>query len=122
MKLINCIFLVRAMSLGPDQLLLRGALLRNTNWVFGAVIYTGHETKLMKNSTSAPLKRSTVDKMTNTQILMLFFILLVLCLLSAVCNEIWTRLHVGKDWYIGLGGKIKLSLRSYGKIEMTKPN
>lgn len=93
---------VQAMALGPDQLLLRGALLRNTNWIFGAVIYTGHETKLMKNSTSAPLKRSTVDKMTNTQILMLFFILLVLCLLSAIFNELWTRIHQSKDWYIGL--------------------
>lgn len=93
------------MALGPDQLLLRGALLRNTNWVFGAVIYTGHETKLMKNSTSAPLKRSTVDKMTNTQILMLFFILLVLCLLSAIFNELWTRLYKDKHKYIGLDGK-----------------
>lgn len=92
--------------MGPDQLLLRGALLRNTNWIFGVVIYTGHETKLMKNSTSAPLKRSTVDKMTNTQILMLFFMLLVLCLLSAIFNELWTRIHQKKDWYIGLDGKL----------------
>lgn len=67
--------------LGPDQVLLRGAMLRNTSWVFGVVIYTGHDTKLMRNSTSAPLKRSTVDKMTNTQILMLFFILIFLCLI-----------------------------------------
>jgi phospholipid-transporting ATPase len=44
--------------LGPDQLLLRGAVLRNTTWVFGIVIYTGHDTKLMRNSTSAPLKVS----------------------------------------------------------------
>ena len=43
-------------SLGPDQLLLRGAMLRNTSWVFGIVVYTGHDTKLMRNSTSAPLK------------------------------------------------------------------
>ena len=50
------------MPLSPDQILLRGAKLQNTKWVFGLVIYTGHETKLMKNSaTSAPLKRSTVS-------------------------------------------------------------
>lgn len=46
----------RAVALGPDQVLLRGAMLRNTSWVFGIVIYTGHDTKLMRNSTSAPLK------------------------------------------------------------------
>lgn len=45
-----------AVSLGPDQLLLRGAMLRNTSWIFGVVVYTGHDTKLMRNSTSAPLK------------------------------------------------------------------
>jgi len=80
-------------------------MLRNTSWVFGLVIYTGHESKLMKNSTRAPLKRSTVDKMTNTQILMLFFMLLVLCIFSAVFNQLWTAVHAGKDWYIALQGK-----------------
>lgn len=77
-------------------------MLRNTSWIFGLVIYTGHETKLMKNSTSAPLKRSNVDKLTNTQVLMLFGILLFMCILSAVCNEIWMIQHADTDWYIGL--------------------
>ncbi|RUP47047.1 hypothetical protein BC936DRAFT_146193 [Jimgerdemannia flammicorona] len=37
-------------ALDPTQLLLRGAQLRNTSWVYGAVVFTGHETKLMLNS------------------------------------------------------------------------
>lgn len=37
-----------AVSLGPDQILLRGTQLRNTQWVFGIVVYTGHDTKLMQ--------------------------------------------------------------------------
>ncbi|XP_065159233.1 probable phospholipid-transporting ATPase IA isoform X4 [Atheta coriaria] len=90
------------MPLGPDQILLRGAMLRNTSWVFGVVIYTGHETKLMHNSTKAPLKRSSVDKLTNVQILLLFGILLVMCLICAIFNEIWTARHSSVDWYIGL--------------------
>lgn len=94
-----------AQPLGPDQVLLRGAMLRNTSWIFGIVIYTGHETKLMKNSTSAPLKRSTVDKLTNTQVLMLFGILIFMCVISAVCNEIWMNQHSDTDWYIGLKSK-----------------
>lgn len=36
------------MPLGPDQILLRGAQLRNTQWVHGVVVYTGHDTKLMQ--------------------------------------------------------------------------
>ncbi|KOB69934.1 putative p-type atpase [Operophtera brumata] len=49
---------------------------------------------------AAPLKRSTIDRQTNTQILMLFIILLVLSLISATFNEFWVRTH--SDWYIGL--------------------
>ncbi|XP_062560448.1 phospholipid-transporting ATPase IA isoform X12 [Armigeres subalbatus] len=91
-----------AVALGPDQLLLRGAMLRNTSWIFGIVIYTGHDTKLMRNSTSAPLKRSTVDRLTNTQILMLFFILIFLCIVSCIFNQIWTKDHYKTDWYLGI--------------------
>ncbi|XP_028136313.2 probable phospholipid-transporting ATPase IA isoform X2 [Diabrotica virgifera virgifera] len=88
--------------LGPDQILLRGAILRNTAWVFGIVIYTGHETKLMKNSAIPPLKRSTVDKMTNVQILLLFGVLFVMCLICSIFNVLWTKSHADSDWYIGL--------------------
>ncbi|XP_026745960.1 probable phospholipid-transporting ATPase IA isoform X2 [Trichoplusia ni] len=90
----------KTIPLGLDQMLLRGSMLRNTNYIYGVVIYTGHETKLMKNSTKAPLKRSSIDRQTNTHILMLFIILLTLSLLSAGFNELWMKSH--SDWYIGL--------------------
>ncbi|XP_037297496.1 probable phospholipid-transporting ATPase IA isoform X3 [Manduca sexta] len=90
----------KTIPLGLDQMLLRGAMLRNTTWIHGIVVYTGHETKLMKNSTKAPLKRSSIDRQTNTHILMLFLILLALSLLSAAFNELWMHNH--SDWYIGL--------------------
>jgi phospholipid-transporting ATPase len=41
----------KQVPLGPDQLLLRGAQIRNTPWVYGITIFTGHETKLMQNAT-----------------------------------------------------------------------
>lgn len=91
----------QAIPLGPDQLLLRGAMLRNTKWIFGIVIYTGHESKLMLNSTSAPLKRSNVEKVTNQAILILFVILIFLSLLSAIASFVWTHNHVNTDWYLG---------------------
>ncbi|XP_040835802.1 phospholipid-transporting ATPase IB isoform X1 [Ochotona curzoniae] len=87
-------------SLGPDQILLRGTQLRNTQWVFGIVVYTGHDTKLMQNSTKAPLKRSNVEKVTNVQILVLFGILLVMALVSSVGALYWNGSHGGKNWYI----------------------
>jgi phospholipid-transporting ATPase len=41
----------RQVPLGPDQMLLRGAQIRNTPWVYGLTVFTGHETKLMRNAT-----------------------------------------------------------------------
>lgn len=77
----------RTLPLSADQLLLRGAQLRNTPWVYGLVVYAGHETKLMRNNaTSAPSKRSNVDRVTNTQILGLFFALIALSAITTVGN------------------------------------
>ena len=36
---------------GPNQLLLRGSQIRNTDWIYGVVVNAGHETKLMRNAT-----------------------------------------------------------------------
>ena len=38
---------LKAVPVNNDSILLRGAILKNTTWVFGFVIYTGHESKLM---------------------------------------------------------------------------
>lgn len=53
-------------------------------------------------------QRSTVDRLTNTQVLMLFIMLIFLCLVSAIFNEIWTRGHIEKDWYIGINSMLKM--------------
>lgn len=53
------------------QLLLRGSQLRNTKFVYGLVIYTGPDTKLMKNSRQAPLKQSNVEYSVNNSLYVL---------------------------------------------------
>ena len=73
--------------LGSDQILLRGSQLKNTAWIYGIVIYTGHETKLMignlepidsfSTSTNDSIcrilrlcrfKRTNVEQVTNSQV------------------------------------------------------
>ncbi|KAJ1546222.1 hypothetical protein HK096_005370, partial [Nowakowskiella sp. JEL0078] len=73
----------RELALEPTQLLLRGAQLRNTRWAYGIVVFTGHETKLMRNSTATPIKRTKVERQVNTQIVYLFCILLTM---SIICS------------------------------------
>jgi phospholipid-transporting ATPase len=45
-----------------ENFLLRGSSLRNTDWVYGVVAYTGHDTRIMRNSTCARAKFSRVEK------------------------------------------------------------
>ncbi|XP_041931097.1 phospholipid-transporting ATPase IA isoform X3 [Alosa sapidissima] len=88
--------------LGPDQILLRGAQLRNTQWVHGIVVYTGHDTKLMQNSTRPPLKLSNVERITNFQILVLFGCLLAISLVCSIGQTIWKYQYGNNAWYMDL--------------------
>ena len=45
--------LTKPMSLSVENFLLRGSSLRNTDFIYGIVTYTGHETKIMKNSANS---------------------------------------------------------------------
>ncbi|KAF2763443.1 putative phospholipid-transporting ATPase [Pseudovirgaria hyperparasitica] len=74
----------KELSLAPDQLLLRGATLRNTQWIHGVVVFTGHETKLMRNATATPIKTTNVQKMVNKQVLMLGVVLITLSIISTI--------------------------------------
>ncbi|KAK3302169.1 uncharacterized protein B0T15DRAFT_295097 [Chaetomium strumarium] len=74
----------KELPLNPEQLLLRGATLRNTPWVHGVVVFTGHETKLMRNATAAPIKRTKVERQLNKLVLVLVGMLLVLSVISTV--------------------------------------
>ncbi|CAH8541327.1 unnamed protein product [Schistosoma rodhaini] len=89
-----------AHPLNPTQLILRGASLKNTKWIFGLTVYTGKESKVMLNSTAAPLKRSTVERQTNNYILCLFGVLLFLTLFTFIANLVWTSWNEKKMWYL----------------------
>ena len=60
--------------LNIKQLLLRGSSLVNTKWIIGIVVYTGLDTKIMKNAENGKVKTSKVEIITNRLII---FILLV---------------------------------------------
>jgi phospholipid-transporting ATPase len=78
-------------SLSVRNVLLRGCVLKNTSWVVGAVCFTGHETKLMKNQADTPSKRSSLEKQTNRQVLQIFAVQFLMCLLSAVAGTLWAQ-------------------------------
>lgn len=100
----------RDIPLSPEQMILRGATLRNTAWIFGIVIFTGHETKLMRNATATPIKRTAVERVINLQIVALFGVLIVLALISSIGNVIQTTASAKHLSYLYLEGTSKVGL------------
>ncbi|XP_058091688.1 putative phospholipid-transporting ATPase 9 [Magnolia sinica] len=90
--------------LSPQQLLLRDSKLRNTDFIYGAVIFTGHDTKVMQNSTKPPSKRSKIEMKMDKIIYFLFSVLVLMSVVGSIFFGIWT----GKDlqdgklkrWYL----------------------
>ena len=91
--------------MGPDQILLRGCSLRNTEWVIGVTIFTGHETKIMKNSTNARPKRSKIEIATNHYILLIITLQICVCLCAATYQTLWAYFSGYKAWYLDLDMK-----------------
>ncbi|CAI9756119.1 unnamed protein product [Fraxinus pennsylvanica] len=90
-------------SLSPQQLLLRDSKLRNTGYIYGVVIFTGHDTKVIQNSTDPPSKRSKIEKKMDKIIYFLFGVLFVMAFVGSVYFGIVTKddLEGGhKRWYL----------------------
>jgi phospholipid-transporting ATPase len=65
-----------------DNILLRGAELRNTKVVYGIAVFTGADSKLSMNMTAMHHKRPRMDSITNQQI---FFVFCFQLLLATIC-------------------------------------
>ncbi|XP_007440101.1 probable phospholipid-transporting ATPase VD isoform X1 [Python bivittatus] len=98
-------------GLNKDNLLMRGCTVRNTETVVGIVVYAGHETKAMLNTTGARYKRSKLEKRMNGDILWCVLLLIVMCFTGAIGHGLWLSAHTvpplytsGKQPPAGLGG------------------
>lgn len=93
----------KKITLSFENLILRGCKLKNTEWILGIVIYTGHETKIMKNSQNARFKMSSIERGTNRQIIYLVLVQLVLCAFACTYNVVWLgNSRENNIFYIGL--------------------
>ncbi|XP_007456081.1 PREDICTED: probable phospholipid-transporting ATPase FetA-like [Lipotes vexillifer] len=75
--------------LDHDRLILRGCIIRNTDWCYGLVIFTGPDTKLMQNSGKSTFKRTHIDHLMNVLVLWIFLFLGSMCFVLAVGHCIW---------------------------------
>lgn len=106
--------------LSNENIVLRGCCIRNTKFVHGIAVYTGRDTKLMRNSgrpgllagglsnffakpTHTPLqrfqchvgnvrfKRTHIDKQLNKLVISIFIILVCMCMLMAILSANWEQ-------------------------------
>ena len=80
--------------LDAKQLLLKGAKLKNTRWIIGIVVYTGHNCKLMKNAKEPRTKFSSVESLMNKGLFLIFGLQGILCLLSAILRTIYFIIYL----------------------------
>ncbi|KAL8139510.1 hypothetical protein V2J09_005531 [Rumex salicifolius] len=90
------------LSLG--QLLLRDSKLRNTEYVYGVVIFTGHDTKVMQNATDPPSKRSKIERRMDKIVYVLFSTLMLISFIGSFFFGFETKKDIqdGKltRWYL----------------------
>ncbi|KAK6241994.1 hypothetical protein SCA6_007383 [Theobroma cacao] len=94
----------QTLPLSPNQILLRGCSLKNTEFIVGAVIFSGHETKVMMNSMNVPSKRSTLERKLDKLILTLFGTLFTMCLIGAIGSGVFID---RKYYFLGLSKSVE---------------
>ena len=99
--------------LSKEHLLYRGASLKNTEWMYGVVVYTGKDTKLVMNSKKAKLKRSNVEKKLNLYIFAVFVLLFVMCGTCTVGFGVWSKKKRLEEWYLFYPNNNSLSLDTF---------
>ncbi|XP_059479505.1 probable phospholipid-transporting ATPase IM isoform X2 [Neocloeon triangulifer] len=91
----------KSYALDNDKVVLRGCVLRNTQWCYGMVIFAGKDTKLMQNSGKTKFKRTSIDRLLNFIIIGIVFFLLSMCLFCTIACGFWETI-TGRHFQIYL--------------------
>ncbi|XP_067642214.1 phospholipid-transporting ATPase ID isoform X3 [Eurosta solidaginis] len=88
-------------ALDNEKILLRGCVLRNTQWCYGVVIFAGKDTKLMQNSGKTQFKSTGVDRLLNFIIIGIVLFLLSICAFFTLACAIWES-FIGQHFQVFL--------------------
>jgi len=82
-----------AIFIDKNSFLLRGCSLQQTEYIYGLVVYVGHNSKIMKNSPSARNKVSRIEEAMNWQIFIIIIAQLVLSFTGAFVNLVMSYIY-----------------------------
>jgi magnesium-transporting ATPase (P-type) len=88
-------------AIDTKNILLRGCVLRNTEWVIGIVVNTGHDTKILMSAAETKGKTSNLEVLASTEIKKIIFLLVCVCFVGATGQLIWNTSNNVRDiWYL----------------------
>ncbi|KAL7578624.1 hypothetical protein ACA910_009770 [Epithemia clementina (nom. ined.)] len=92
---------VHELPLDTENVLLRGAVLRNTEWIIGVAFFTGTDTKLVQNSVKTRSKFSQMDRLMNQTVLVILGVMV-----SAISYLATMAVRANQEqfddlWYVG---------------------
>jgi len=88
-----------------ENLLSRGAMLQNSNCIFGLVVYTGRDCKVFKNGADSEIdeKFSAWESYMTVIVLVMACVMVMMCTVMAISTFIWTKDNADEAWYLKLG-------------------
>ncbi|CAH6720416.1 probable phospholipid-transporting ATPase Dnf3p [[Candida] jaroonii] len=88
-------------ALGPDNVIYRGSILRNTKSVLGLVIFTGEETKIRMNNIKNPrTKAPKLQRNINFIVIFMVFVVASLSAFSTMAQRLLYAENEQKAWYL----------------------
>lgn len=90
----------QALSLQGEQLLQQTITLKNTEFVYGLVIYTGGDTKFSQNMGKTHVKWTKVDAYINYIAVCLFIFQLVLVVIFGTIGNVWKDVNGERHYYL----------------------
>ena len=93
-------------EISKENLLLRGSVVRNCDWVIGLVVNTGKDTKILMSMPQRVVKRSELERNMQKEIYKVFILLVIMCLLGAIGDWQWKDYNDFYNvWYMNAPGK-----------------
>jgi len=88
-----------------DNIVLKGCVLKNTEYICGIIVYSGKNTKIMKNAKNVRTKSSRVLHVMNKFLYSVFIFEITLCLLFGYLSLIWEEKEKNVYTYIYVENK-----------------
>jgi phospholipid-transporting ATPase len=109
-------------TLTKDNLLLRGCIMRASEWTVAMIAYTGSETKLSLNSKKPPSKLSAVDRIVNRTLIIAMSSMVLVCIISMISEISWLVNNSQADYLCLKSSSMSAEYVNGGGCNSSMPN